>query len=121
MHRFSLSRFLLPRRMSARLLASLLSLLLPILLVAQQGAFVHSLTHLPSRIGTATAPDEHGNPGEPYCEKCFSFSQVGAAVSPPAAAALAIVAVFLAIAFAPLLPARPAWQAPRNRGPPALP
>lgn len=96
----------------------LLALLFPLLLIAQQGAFVHALEHFSAAAGTSKSPDGQSS-SDQYCEKCFTFAQVGAAAD-------------LTVAFAPLLAAcfeAIGWQLPiallsdllppRNRGPPS--
>ena len=96
-----------------------LALLFPLLLIAQQGAFVHSLQHLPGSAGTSnTQNDVH--PGDSqYCEKCFAFAQIGAAANSAATPAFIGVEAFQAIGIrVPIAPtARDAI--PRNRGPPS--
>jgi len=98
-----------------------LALLFPLLLIAQQGAFVHSLEHLPGSTETRqtqTQKDAHPGDGQ-YCEKCFVFAQIGAAASSTAPPALVAVEVFEAIGFR--LPIAPIAQVavPRSRGPPS--
>jgi hypothetical protein len=98
----------------------LLVLLFPLLLIAQQGAFVHSLEHLPSSGGASTWKDDRHGPGDQYCEKCFEFAQIGAAADlPPALAELHPVS-FESISFRLLIAPLSRIQAPRSRGPPSL-
>ncbi|MBV8209509.1 MAG: DUF2946 family protein [Burkholderiaceae bacterium] len=99
-----------------------LALLFPLLLIAQQGAFVHSLEHLAGGTETRqsqTQTQKGAHPGDgQYCEKCFVFAQIGAAASSTAAPALVAAEVFEAIGFR--LPIAPIAQVavPRSRGPP---
>jgi len=98
-----------------------LALLFPLLLIAQQGTFVHSLEHLPGGSETRkTQKDAH--PGDSqYCDKCFAFAHIAGAAA-NSAAALAIVAadVFEAIGFR--LPIAPIARiaVPHSRAPPSL-
>jgi len=94
------------------------ALLFPLLLIAQQGAFVHGLQHLPGGAGTTTTQDDRHAPGNQYCEKCFTFAHVGAAVDPPAALAVVAGGAFEAIGLR--LPVAPLGRVAvrRSRGPP---
>jgi hypothetical protein len=102
----------------------LLALLFPLLLIAQQGAFVHSLEHLPSsasaskwKVAGKVAGDA---PADQYCEKCFEFAQIGAAADLPQVLAVLGQVGFEAIDFRlPIAPLSEA-QAPRSRGPPSF-
>ena len=98
----------------------LFSLLFPLLLIAQQGAFVHGLQHLPGSAGTSKSWDDRHAPTDPYCEKCFEFAQVGSAADLPLAlAALDHVELDLIGFRLPItLPCQ--LQSPRSRGPPSL-
>jgi hypothetical protein len=100
----------------------LLALLFPLLLIAQQGAFVHGLEHLSAG---AAAPadsskargDRHA-PSEQYCAKCFAFAHIGAAADLPPAALTLQLSQFDAIGLR-LAAALPALlRSPRSRGPP---
>ena len=72
----------------------LFALLFPLLLISQQGAFVHGLEHLPGSVQTSRTQDDRHAPGDQYCEKCFSFAQIGAAAGLKPA-----LAAFLASSF----------------------
>ena len=96
-----------------------LVLLFPLLLIAQQGAFVHALEHLPATAGSLkTQKDVHPADNQ-YCEKCFSFAHIGSAASSATAQAVVVAEAFQAIAFR--LPFAPIAQVriPRSRGPPS--
>jgi hypothetical protein len=97
-----------------------LALLFPLLLIAQQRAFVHSLEHLPSSAGTSRTQDERKPAADLYCEKCFTFAQIGAAADLPLALVTPPRLQFDPIGFQ--LPITPLSQvrAPRSRGPPSL-
>lgn len=57
------------------------ALVLPFLLLsAQHGSFVHALEHLPGRSAPAKLQDAHSGQAKTYCEQCFEFAHVGAAV-----------------------------------------
>jgi hypothetical protein len=106
------------RRLPMRRLC--LALLFPLLLIAQQGAFVHSLEHVASGAGPSSTRDERHSGANPYCEKCFAFAQIGAAAGLAPALAAAVHLDFGSIGFR--LPIAPLSQvhAPRSRGPPSL-
>ena len=98
----------------------LLALLFPLMLIAQQGAFVHSLEHLPGAVAPAgsRAQGDRQAPADQYCDKCFSFAQIGATADLPLAAPALQVASFGPIGF-PLPVAAPSpFLPPRSRGPP---
>jgi hypothetical protein len=98
----------------------LFALLFPLLLTAQQGAFVHGLEHLPGSVGTSRTQDERHAPGDQYCEKCFAFAQIGAAADLPLALAGVLGAAFEATGFRlPVAPVFPV-KLPRSRGPPSF-
>jgi hypothetical protein len=98
----------------------LIALLFPILLIAQQGAFVHGLQHLPGAGTTSSTQDDRQAPSDQYCEKCFTFAHIGATAGLPAALVTVSCGVFEAIGFR--LPIAPLAQvqSPRSRGPPTL-
>jgi len=98
----------------------LFTLLLPLLLIAQQGAFVHSLQHLPGSAGTSKTQNDVHPADDPYCGKCFAFAQIGAAANCSTAPAFVVAEAFHAIGFQ--LPIAPILQVaiPRSRGPPSL-
>lgn len=97
----------------------LLALVFPLLLAAQHGAFVHAFQHLPSgSADTSRTQDERHPLGDPYCQKCFVFAQLGAAADLPPIAAVLLDGSFDLIGFAaPVAPLLPV-SIPRNRGPP---
>jgi hypothetical protein len=98
----------------------LFALLFPLLLIAQQGAFVHALQHLPGSAGTTkTQNDGHPADGQ-YCEKCFAFAQIGGAADSRPPPAFVSAEVFEAVGFQ--LPTAPIRQVaiPRSRGPPSF-
>jgi hypothetical protein len=98
----------------------LFALLFPLLLIAQQGAFVHSLQHLPGSAGTSKTQNDVHPGDDQYCQKCFAFAQIGAAANSSAAPAFVVAEAFQAIGFRlPIAPV-PQVEAPRNRGPPSL-
>ena len=98
----------------------ILALLLPVLLAAQQGAFVHSLEHFAASVAPVKPADSQQSPDDGFCEKCFEFAQVGAAADLPLAlAALDHVEFDLIGLRLPItLPCQ--LQSPRSRGPPSL-
>ena len=98
----------------------LFALLFPLLLIAQQGAFVHGLEHLPGSLQTSGTQDDRHGPGDQYCEKCFSFAQIGAPADlTPAFAAFAVVALDPIGFRLPVAPPRHV-EIPRSRGPPSV-
>ena len=96
------------------------SLLLPLLLLlAQQGAVLHGLSHY----SATSAPDQRGEPErqQPHsgpCELCLAFAHLDAAVKPAPLAIVLPVLGFEALAVSRVL----AWEAPappeQSRGPP---
>jgi hypothetical protein len=97
-----------------------LALLFPLLLIAQQGAFVHSLRHLPGVSGTPKTQNDSHPADDQFCDKCFAFAQIGAAANSATAPAFVAAEAFLAIGFR--LPIAPIARTaiPRSRGPPSL-
>jgi hypothetical protein len=101
----------------------LLTLLFPLLLIAQQGAFVHSLEHLPAGAATSTSVstaqqgDRHA-PADQYCDKCFSFAQIGAAADLPLAVLTLHLSQFDAIGSRLAVALPSPLLSPRSRGPP---
>lgn len=98
----------------------LFALLLPLLLIAQQGAFVHSLQHLPGSAGTSRTQNDVHPADDQYCHKCFAFAQIGAAANSSTAPAFVVAEAFQAIGFLLAIAPIPQLEAPRNRGPPPL-
>jgi hypothetical protein len=97
-----------------------LALLFPLLLAAQQGAFVHSLEHFAVATAPAGASGPQQTPADNFCEKCFTYSAVGSAVS-VAAAVLAVPAdTTESIALLPASVQAADVRSPRSRGPPSL-
>lgn len=108
------------RRLPIRRL--LLALLFPLLLIAQQGAFVHALEHLSaSSAGPADSSqaqrDRHA-PADQYCDKCFSFAHIGAAADLPPAVLALVLSQFDAIGFRLPVAFPSPLRSPRSRGPP---
>jgi hypothetical protein len=97
----------------------LFALLFPLLLIAQQSAFVHSLQHLPGSAATSKTPNDVHPGDDQYCDKCFTFAQIGAAANSATAPAFVGAETFQAIAFQ--LPIALALKVaiPRSRGPPS--
>ena len=98
----------------------LFALLFPLLLISQQGAFVHALQHLPGSVQTSNTQDDRHGPGDPYCERCFAFAQMGAAAGHSPALATILACTFDAIGFRLPVAPLPRVGIPRNRGPPSL-
>jgi hypothetical protein len=99
----------------------LIALLFPLLLIAQQGAFVHSLEHLPGSASTSKSwQDNRGAPADQYCEKCFTFAHIGAAADCLPAIIGEFAGAFEAIAFRLTIAPFPQARIPRSRGPPSL-
>jgi hypothetical protein len=97
----------------------LLALLFPLVLAAQQAAFVHAFQHLPSSVpGTSGTQDERHPPGDPYCQKCFVFAQLGATADLPPVPAVLVDGTFDLIGFAAPVASILPVRTPRNRGPP---
>lgn len=107
--------------MSAMLVRRLLfALLLPVLLLAQQGALVHELSHVHHGLAnTRLDGDKHQPPGERACDKCFAFAPLGAAVSPSLVLAGAARSVGEAIALPDWVLAGVDRGLVHCRGPPA--
>ncbi len=108
-------------RMGGWSLASLCrTVLLPtLLLLAQQGALLHGLSHY---LGPeAQGPSEQPHSSTQPCDVCLAFAQVAST----ATAAVALPPMLVDRSFAPALPT-PATVVPaevrshRNRGPPAV-
>jgi len=96
----------------------LLALLFPLLLIAQQEAFVHSLEHFSAAVGASRSPDDRQTSSDQYCEKCFTFAQVGAAADlTPVFAAVLTLSLELIGFRLPIAPPS-LGRLPRNRGPP---
>jgi hypothetical protein len=98
----------------------ILALVFPLLLIAQQGALVHELEHLPSRSQTAGAAERQQPAADRYCDKCFAFAHIAATAGLPALPAIVPVAVWSPIEQAPAAEALAELRSPRNRGPPSL-
>jgi hypothetical protein len=94
-------------------------LLFPLLLIAQQGAFVHSLQHLPGGAATSKTQNDVHPADDQYCQKCFAFAQIGAAANSSTATPLVVAEAFQAIGFRLPIAPLPQAEAPRNRGPPS--
>jgi hypothetical protein len=98
----------------------LFALLFPLLLIAQQGPFVHSLEHLPSIANTSKSQDDRHTRSDQYCEKCFAFAQIGATADHLPTFAAVPAGAFEAIGFRLPLAPLPKIGFPRSRGPPPL-
>jgi len=101
-------------RLSLWLLLSLL------LVIAQQGAVAHEISHYVDDAKQSQQKNKQ-SPADKLCEKCLAFAQIAGAVhaEPPVLALLAL----LTYDYTPQAPgAVIAAEAPacRNRGPPAL-
>jgi hypothetical protein len=97
-----------------------LLLVFPLLLIAQQAAFVHSLQHLAGGAGTSKTQND-GHPADnQYCDKCFAFAQMGAAANSATAPAFVAAEAFQAIGFILSIAPTPQRAIPRSRGPPTL-
>ncbi len=98
-------------------------LLLPLLLaLAQQGAWLHELSHAayaaaPHRVSVQQAANtlEHG-----ICPSCQSFGQLAGALASSLTAPPAALARFCPCSEAQYSQPRAQPPAPRNRGPPSL-
>jgi len=97
-----------------------LILVLPLLLLfTQQLATVHEISHYGSGIAKSDAGEKR-LPADRYCDQCFAYASVAAAVaSEPPALALAVLSYDYAGSFqsAVIAAGKPAY---RNRGPPVL-
>jgi fructose-1,6-bisphosphatase/inositol monophosphatase family enzyme len=98
----------------------LLALLFPVLLAAQQGAFVHSLEHFAVSVAAAGATDPQQSPVDNFCEKCFAHAAVGSAVNTPISALAVAANVTERIASLPAVAQAADVRTPRSRGPPSL-
>lgn len=96
------------------------NLLLPLLLLmAQQGALLHELSH-------CARPEAHGqrdpqHPDADHCDLCLAFAQIASAA--PAAVAVPALRADLSFHRAVPIPASDGSKerpSPRNRGPPDL-
>jgi hypothetical protein len=97
----------------------LFALLFPLLLIAQQGAFVHSLQHLPGSAATSKTQNDVHPGDDQYCEKCFAFAQIGAAANSSTPPTFVVAEAFQAIDFRLPIPPTPRIALPRSRGPPS--
>jgi hypothetical protein len=100
-----------------------LALLLPLLLIAQQGAFVHALQHLPGSASTASTSKSQKDvhpADDQFCDKCFAFAQIGAAAASAAPQAFVGAEAFQAIGFRSPIASTPEARIPRSRGPPSF-
>jgi hypothetical protein len=98
-----------------------LALLFPLLLAAQQGSFVHSLEHFAVATAPAGASAPQQAPADSSCEKCFTYSAVGSAVSVVAALLAVAAGTTESIALLPAAVRVADVRSPRSRGPPSLP
>jgi hypothetical protein len=115
LHRTIRAGVLRLRRFRGGLLSPLFPLLL---LLAQQGALLHELSHYAAGESRPQNGEQHSH--DAYCERCLAFAQVGAGAPPQAPVADPPGQ----LAFRPALPVQPQVGATplataRNRGPPA--
>jgi hypothetical protein len=93
------------------------SLMLPLLLiVAQQGAVLHELSHYAA---TETHDGKKQSPRGDVCDLCLAFAHVGSAATPPSV--VAPLLTHLSHQLTPVLPVYAAateLPAERSRGPP---
>lgn len=105
--------------MSTRLQPILIALLAFALLIAQQGAALHALSHLTEPLPSQSQQDKH-LPHSSACEKCVAYAGIGSAL---AASALAIPPLIVADAqFESAAAAYLPQTSPhyRSRAPPAV-
>jgi hypothetical protein len=91
-----------------------------LLLLTQQGAVVHELSHWPAQ--ASQGEPEHEHPGAALlCAACLAFSHLAAsALAGAVSAALLAGLAFAAPALTPATSASPLALPPRSRGPPFL-
>jgi hypothetical protein len=101
--------------LTRRLLAFCLPLLL---LLAQQGAVVHALSHLRAPAAASTAKAHQHSQADSACELCLAYAAVGHAVSaqPVVMAQVPLAQVLTDLSAGHSLPADA--PAPRSRAPP---
>ncbi len=98
----------------------LVALIFPLLLAAQQAAFVHTLEHFSTRAAADGASHPQPAPDERFCEKCFAFAPLGSAANTTLPLLVFAADAGESIEF-PLASARAAdLLAPRSRGPPSF-
>ena len=68
--------------------------------------------------GTSGTQDERHPPGDPYCQKCFVFAQLGATADLAPVPAVLVDGTFDLIGFAAPVASILPVRTPRNRGPP---
>lgn len=97
-----------------------LSLLLPLfLLLSQQGALLHELSHY-SEPGSSTQRQKQHPNGDP-CDDCLSFAQIAGAVKPDALAPRLLPGLGHHLAATAQVQATQATApVPRSRGPPTF-
>lgn len=101
------------RRLSLWLLLSLL------LVIAQQGAVAHEISHYVDYLNQSQQNDKQ-SPADKLCEKCLAFAQIAGAVhaEPPVLALPALTYDYTPVAPVAVIAAEaPAY---RSRGPPLL-
>jgi hypothetical protein len=96
----------------------IVALLFPLLLAAQQGAFVHSLEHFAIGVAPAGKTDPKQSPPQDFCEKCFAHAAVGSAVSASSPTLAVAANTTERIASLPAAAQAADVRNPRSRGPP---
>jgi hypothetical protein len=96
----------------------IVALLFPLLLAAQQGAFVHSIEHFAINAAAAGKADTKQSPPEGFCEKCFAHAAVGSAVNASPATLAVLATTTERIASLPAAAQAADVRNPRSRGPP---
>jgi hypothetical protein len=93
------------KNMSSRWLAYL-SLILALLLT-QQGAVLHALSHVPGQVPAHSHADDKQLPHNPACEKCVAYAAFGGALGskPLFITAPLLAAIFVAMPFIAFAPA----------------
>jgi len=116
--RRSMSRLIDPLRRHVARAFAVAAVLGALLVIAQQGAFVHELGHLAEDLAAVGDAGKHDAPGK-VCDQCIAFAPLAGAVAAPVPAlpfstadavrASHAVAAFIVVAALP----------PRSRGPPS--
>jgi len=115
-----MDRTLNPRRTLCRMR---ICLLLPLLLIlSQQGAWLHELSHAAYAAGPhqISVQQSHSSSENGVCPSCQSFGQLGSALANPLAAFAATLTHACPQLDSPYLSPAARRPAPRNRGPPLL-
>jgi hypothetical protein len=96
------------------------ALLFPVLLAAQQGAFVHSLEHFAVSVAPVKPADSQQSSDDGFCEKCFNHAALGSAVDNPSSTFFVGASITERIASRPAIAQATDVRTPRSRGPPSL-